>query len=111
MSNAGIELCYLMAGVLFILRLKRMNSPVTARQGNALSALGMFVAIVAALMDHSILSFGWIWATPPRTSINFRRAISTRSKRGPHEKGRNLHGLRPISLTRGLKQRLNEDRI
>jgi NAD(P) transhydrogenase subunit beta len=55
-----IELAYLVAASLFILGLKRLAAPATARQGNLLSAVGMLIAIVATLFDQQILSFQWI---------------------------------------------------
>jgi NAD(P) transhydrogenase subunit beta len=53
----GIELSYLVAAALFIVGLKKLGSPATARQGNAIAAVGMFVAIVATLINRSILSY------------------------------------------------------
>ncbi|MFQ5846070.1 MAG: NAD(P)(+) transhydrogenase (Re/Si-specific) subunit beta [Candidatus Methylomirabilales bacterium] len=58
--SAFIELAYLVAVVLFIVGLKRLASPATARGGNFLSAIGMLIAIVATLFDRQILSFQWI---------------------------------------------------
>jgi H+-translocating NAD(P) transhydrogenase subunit beta len=55
-----IELAYLGAASLFIIGLKRLAAPATARQGNFLSAVGMLIAIVATLFDRQILSFQWI---------------------------------------------------
>jgi NAD(P) transhydrogenase subunit beta len=43
--------------VLFIIGLKRLSSPVTARRGNALSGVGMLIAILVTLFDRGILSF------------------------------------------------------
>jgi len=43
MNNAlitGIELSYLLAAILFIIGLKQLSSPATARQGNFLAAIG-----------------------------------------------------------------------
>jgi H+-translocating NAD(P) transhydrogenase subunit beta len=57
---AFIELAYLVAAVLFIVGLKRLASPATARQGNVVSAVGMLIAIVATLLDRQIVSFPWI---------------------------------------------------
>ncbi|MCB1246158.1 MAG: NAD(P)(+) transhydrogenase (Re/Si-specific) subunit beta [Acidimicrobiia bacterium] len=45
------DLSYLAAGVLFILGLKGLTSPSTARRGNQLAALGMLVAVVVAVVD------------------------------------------------------------
>ncbi len=52
-----VELSYLVAAVLFILGLKRLSSPATARQGNLLSGLGMLLAIIVTLFNREILSF------------------------------------------------------
>jgi NAD(P) transhydrogenase subunit beta len=55
-----IQLSYLVSAVLFILGLKRLSSPATARGGNTLAALGMLVAVAATLLDQSIIDFTWI---------------------------------------------------
>lgn len=57
---AFIELAYLVAASLFIVGLKRLATPATARQGNFISAVGMLIAIVATLFDRQIVSFQWI---------------------------------------------------
>ena len=41
---------YVLASVLFILGIKKLSHPKTARNGNFLSALGMFVAIISTLI-------------------------------------------------------------
>ncbi|MCZ6705615.1 MAG: NAD(P)(+) transhydrogenase (Re/Si-specific) subunit beta [Bacteroidetes bacterium] len=56
MATALIDIAYLLASVLFILGLKRLQSPATARQGNQLAAMGMLVAIVATLFIRNILT-------------------------------------------------------
>jgi NAD(P) transhydrogenase subunit beta len=61
-TTALIELAYLVAAVLFIVGLKRLASPATARRGNFLSAIGMLIAIVATLWDQHIVSFRLIGA-------------------------------------------------
>ena len=58
--NTGIELAYLVSAALFILGLKKLGSPATARKGNALAAVGMLVAIVATLLNQSVLNYEWI---------------------------------------------------
>jgi NAD(P) transhydrogenase subunit beta len=55
-----IEIAYLIAAVLFIVGLKRLSSPATARSGNTLGALGMFVAVAATLLHGDIVSWVWI---------------------------------------------------
>ena len=52
-----LTLIYLVAASLFITGLKRLSSPATARQGNALSGVGMLIAILATLFNEAIVSF------------------------------------------------------
>ena len=59
-----VKLLYLVAASLFILGLKRLSSPATARGGNRMAAIGMLIAIVATLIFGDILSWtGIIVAT------------------------------------------------
>lgn len=51
---------YVVASGLFIFGLKMLGSPATARRGNMVSAAGMLVAIVVALMDQGIVDYTWI---------------------------------------------------
>ncbi|MCF8240501.1 MAG: NAD(P)(+) transhydrogenase (Re/Si-specific) subunit beta [Melioribacteraceae bacterium] len=53
-------LIYLLASGLFIFGIKRLASPKTARQGNALSVTGMFLAVVITLFDQRVLTFEFI---------------------------------------------------
>jgi NAD(P) transhydrogenase subunit beta len=55
-----IDVCYLAASVLFILGIRGLSHPRTARQGNLLAAIGMGVAVVATLLDEDIATFGLI---------------------------------------------------
>jgi NAD(P) transhydrogenase subunit beta len=55
-----INLSYTVAAVLFILGLKFLGSPATARRGNMLSALGMLLAVVVTLLDQAIIDYRWI---------------------------------------------------
>ena len=52
-----ISLSYVVAALLFVFGLRRLSSPRTARSGNRLAAIGMLIALVATLLDRSILSF------------------------------------------------------
>jgi NAD(P) transhydrogenase subunit beta len=56
----AIGAAYLVCAILFIIGLRRLSSPATARSGNQLAAIGMAVAIAATLFDERVLSFGWI---------------------------------------------------
>jgi len=55
-----INASYIVASILFILGLKMLSSPVTARRGNMLSALGMLIAVVVTLLDKNILTYRYI---------------------------------------------------
>jgi NAD(P) transhydrogenase subunit beta len=55
-----INLSYTAAAVLFILGLKLLGHPSTARRGNGISALGMLLAVVVTLLDQSIIDYRWI---------------------------------------------------
>ncbi len=55
-----ISLAYLVASILFILCLKGLSSPESARRGILLGELGMLVAIVATLVKKEIISYEWI---------------------------------------------------
>lgn len=57
-----IQLCYLIAACLFILGIKSLSSPQTARRGMNLASLGMFIAIIGTLFHHHIVSYTWIIA-------------------------------------------------
>lgn len=53
--TAGIsilEITYVIASVLFILGLKMLSHPLTARRGNILAAFGMVFAIIATIVLH-----------------------------------------------------------
>jgi NAD(P) transhydrogenase subunit beta len=52
-----IELLYLVASVLFILSLKWMSSPTTARHGIWAGEVGMVLAICGTLLHHGIIDY------------------------------------------------------
>jgi NAD(P) transhydrogenase subunit beta len=55
-----IEITYLIATVLFILSLKWLSSPKTARRGVFAGEIGMFLAVVGTLLHHGIVEYKWI---------------------------------------------------
>ncbi|MEM9539487.1 MAG: NAD(P)(+) transhydrogenase (Re/Si-specific) subunit beta [Cyanobacteria bacterium P01_E01_bin.42] len=57
---SGIQLSYLLAASLFILGLKKLGSPATARQGNQSAAIGMLLAVAATMLDRQVLSYEMI---------------------------------------------------
>ena len=52
-----IPVLYLLSGVFFILGLKLLSHPKTAPRGNSLAGIGMFIAIIATLLNNQILSY------------------------------------------------------
>jgi NAD(P) transhydrogenase subunit beta len=52
-----VQLLYLVAAGCFILGLKRLGHPETARRGNQLSGVGMLLAIVVTLFEREIVSY------------------------------------------------------
>jgi NAD(P) transhydrogenase subunit beta len=59
-SQYIIEATYLIATALFILSLKWMSSPTTARHGVWAGELGMVLAIAGTLLNHGIVDYKWI---------------------------------------------------
>jgi len=55
-----INVFYIIAAALFIIGLKYLGSPATARKGNFISAIGMFIAVVITLWSKDVISFKWI---------------------------------------------------
>ena len=59
-SDQLIEVAYLIATALFILSLKWLGSPATARRGVFAGEIGMLVAVLATLLHHGIVEYKWI---------------------------------------------------
>ena len=55
-----IEIAYLIATALFVLSLKWLSSPATARRGVWAGEAGMLLAVVGTLFHHGIVSYRWI---------------------------------------------------
>ena len=62
MSANATAVAYLAASVLFILALRGLSSPTTARRGNLLGIAGMVVAVGTTVVSPEIVSYGWILA-------------------------------------------------
>ena len=56
-TDLVINFTYVLAAALFIFGLKLLGHPASARKGNMLSAVAMFLAIVVTLFDTQIISF------------------------------------------------------
>ena len=59
-SDLIIEITYLIATALFILSLKWMSSPATARHGVWAGELGMLLAIAGTLLHRGIIDYKWL---------------------------------------------------
>lgn len=57
-----INFSYLISIILFIIGLKWMSSPKTARNGNLLAAAGMLIAIITTLLEKQIIEYPYIIA-------------------------------------------------
>lgn len=57
-----LELSYLVASLMFIVGLKRLASPKTARSGNTIAAVGMLIAVLGTLFISGMENFLWIFA-------------------------------------------------
>src|SRR6056297_845578 len=57
-----IQLLYLVATGFFIVGIKRLGSPATARSGNQMASFGMLIGVLVTLFDREILSFELIIA-------------------------------------------------
>ncbi|MGE5176773.1 MAG: NAD(P)(+) transhydrogenase (Re/Si-specific) subunit beta [Hyphomicrobiales bacterium] len=61
LSPVTIRISYLIAAILFIIGIKQLSSPKTARNGNLIAAVGMLIAIVVTMLDREIVSYGMIF--------------------------------------------------
>jgi H+-translocating NAD(P) transhydrogenase subunit beta len=59
-SGAFATAAYLFACACFVLALKWLSAPATARRGNLAGQIGMLAAIVGALLQHNVIDYGWI---------------------------------------------------
>jgi H+-translocating NAD(P) transhydrogenase subunit beta len=57
-----IEFSYLLASILFILGLRGLSHPETARRGMHLAEFGMAAAVIGTLLQREIISYEWIIA-------------------------------------------------
>lgn len=60
MEKYFIEISYLLASILFILGLKGLSHPETAKRGMHLAEFGMLMAIIGTLLHHEIVTYTWI---------------------------------------------------
>ena len=60
MSANLTALAYLVASVLFIMSLRGLASPETARRGNTLGMIGMAIAVITTIVNPEVVSYEWI---------------------------------------------------
>ncbi len=60
MSASLTSLAYLVSAVLFVLALRGLSSPVTARQGNMFGMVGMGIAVLATLLQRGMSGTGFL---------------------------------------------------
>ena len=66
MNQQLLTICYLIGSVTFIVGLKMLSNPASARKGNALAAIGMVVAIVGTIFLYQeegvyLKNYAWIF--------------------------------------------------
>ncbi|MFY9621284.1 MAG: NAD(P)(+) transhydrogenase (Re/Si-specific) subunit beta [Pyrinomonadaceae bacterium] len=112
-----IEFSYLLASILFILGLKGMSHPETAKKGMHMAEFGMLMAIIGTLMHFEIVSYTWIivgllvgstlgaamgvWvpmtAMPQRTALSHAFGAFAAALVGIAEYYSYTHGIKPIA--------------
>ena len=60
MRETFTQLTYLAASILFILGLRSLTKPDSARRGMQYAAVGMLLAIIGTLVQHEIVRYDWI---------------------------------------------------
>jgi len=60
MSESIVGFAYLIAAILFIMALRGLSSPETARKGNLYGIVGMVIAVATTLMNPEVVSYGTI---------------------------------------------------
>jgi len=59
-DNTLLPLLYMLAAMGFILAIKWMNSPATARRGVIVGEIGMLLAVVGTLLRFEVVNYQWI---------------------------------------------------
>ena len=60
MNPQLLTLIYIAAAAMFILSLKWLNTPATARRGVRVGELGMLLAVIGTLLRHEVVDYQWI---------------------------------------------------
>src|ERR1700681_3355286 len=59
-DNNVLPLFFMLAAASFILAIKWMNSPATARRGVIVGEIGMLLAVVGTVLRFEVVSYQWI---------------------------------------------------
>jgi NAD(P) transhydrogenase subunit beta len=89
MNSIFVQIAYLAASAAFVLALKWMSAPTTARRGVKVGMIGMLLAVIGTLLLPEIVSYKWIaialaigaavgipMAMVPMTAVPQRTALS-----------------------------------
>src|SRR6266581_4004394 len=118
-----IEFSYLLASILFILGLKGLSHPETAKRGMHLAEFGMLMAIIGTLIHFEIVTYTWIivglllgstlgaamgvWvpmtAMPQRTALSHAFGAFAAALVGIAEYYSYTHGFKPLAELGHLK--------
>src|SRR5271163_5006815 len=60
LDDTLLPILYMLAAIGFILAIKWMNSPATARRGVIVGEIGMLIAVVATLLRFEVVNYQWI---------------------------------------------------
>src|ERR1700719_2573456 len=60
-ENNFLPLCFILAAASFIIAIKWMNSPATARRGVIIGEIGMLLAVVGTLLRQDVVDYQWIF--------------------------------------------------
>jgi NAD(P) transhydrogenase subunit beta len=60
MTNYLLEITYIISSILFILGLKGLSHPESARRGMHLAEIGMLLAVIGTLLGQGIVTWEWI---------------------------------------------------
>jgi H+-translocating NAD(P) transhydrogenase subunit beta len=61
LDDALLPILYMLAAMGFILAIKWMNSPATARRGVIVGEIGMLLAVISTLLRFEVVSYQWIF--------------------------------------------------
>ncbi len=59
-GNTAVDILYVISSILFILGLKKLGKADSAKKGNLISAIGMFIAIITAVLSASEINLALI---------------------------------------------------